>query len=392
MSLSVGIVGLPNVGKSTLFNAMLKKQQALVANYPFATVDPNVGVVPVPDSRLDQLAQVVASENAGHLRGEYPLTSEEALVRMRKEGPPVRLELPPIVPATVQFTDIAGLVKGASEGEGLGNQFLAHIRETALICLVVRAFTDAEVTLTGSGDPKTDMETIITELILADLKSIEAQSSKLKGQNQNVKLKTILDKLLAGMNQGRMAREVLSPEEQDEVRDLFLLTMKQILYVINVDEAELAVMTEEALTVQYGHILQVKPEEIVIVSAKIEAELSTLRQLEQAQYLATLGMTKSGLERLIIRAYQQLGLVSFLTAGEKEVRAWTIRRGDTALMASAVIHTDFAKHFIKADVVQFDEFVRVGGWKKARENGLVRSEGRDYIMQDGDLVEFKIGT
>jgi ribosome-binding ATPase len=411
MSLKVGIVGLPNVGKSTLFNALLKKQQALAANYPFATIEPNIGVVPVPDKRLEQLAITIAK---GRERGSVSdLTSEvdwdktpsnSHLVRGRGiESEPYSIDLgnerdtytnlPPIVPATVEFYDIAGLVKGASEGEGLGNKFLAHIRECALMCLVVRAFSSSEVVLTGSGEVKTDKETILTELILADMNTVEnkIRNSKFEIRN-NVSMSHILNKLQKGLDEGRGAREILSEEELGEVHDLFLLTAKPILYVINADEAEATVMSEEALVKQYAGLLGVPESEVVVVSAKIEAELAALTPLEQKNYLASIGFLESGLERLIKTAYQKLGLISFLTAGEKEVRAWTLRAGMNALQAAGVIHTDFMQHFIKADVVLFIDFVESGGWKNAREKGLVRSEGRDYVLHDGEVVEFRIGT
>ncbi len=382
MSLSVGIVGLPNVGKSTLFNALLKKQQALVANYPFATIEPNVGIVPVPDTRLQKLAETVAQSR---MHVEPMPTGKEGLTYTN---------LPPLVPATVTFTDIAGLVKGAAEGEGLGNKFLSHIRETKIIALVVRAFGSADVVLTGTGKPEIDMQTIFTELILADLETLGKQVEP-KGNTTHVQRMRWegIQKLEAGLNESKRATEVsLTDEELEAVTELQLITMKPVIYVINVDEAELSAMSEEALAQQYAQLMKVSESEVVIVSAKIEAELANLRPIEQTEYLATLGMTQSGLERLIKKAYATLGLISFLTAGEKEVRAWTIKSGQTALQASGVIHTDFMQHFIKADVIGWTEFIEVGGWKKGRELGRVRSEGRDYVVKDGDVVEFRIGT
>ncbi len=298
MSLSVGIVGLANAGKSTLFNALLKKQQALVASYPFATIEPNVGIVPVPDDRLIELSKVIK-------------VSE----KLDRE--------PPIVPATVTFIDIAGLIAGAHKGEGLGNKFLAHIREVDVMAHVVRAFGDGV-------DVKGDFATVKTELELADLEHPDAPP----------------------------------------------LTKKPEILVINVAEENLGKSYEEGA---------------IVICAKIEAELVELSETDQRAYLKELGLEQSGLERLITAAYQKLGLMSFLTAGEKEVRAWMVRLGCTALTASGTIHTDFMKKFIKADVVKYEDFVRVGGWKAAREAGLVRSEGRDYVMQEGDVVEFKIG-
>jgi ribosome-binding ATPase len=382
MSLSVGIVGLPNVGKSTLFNALLKKQQALAANYPFATIEPNVGIVPVPDARLAKLAEVVAMQ------------------RVHAEGGPGSKErltytsLPPIVPATVTFYDIAGLVKGASEGEGLGNKFLSHIRETDAICMVVRAFSDPDVVLTGSGEPKTDADIIMTELILADLQTIAKQvAPKGMASVEQKKRWEVIEKIRIILDSGQPAGQtLLTAEEQPLVRELHLLTMKPVMYVLNVDEAELSVQSVHELALRYAGELHVTPKEIIIVSAKIEAELADMAPDEQMVFLSELGFSASGLERLIGLAYDKLGLISFLTAGEKEVRAWTIRQGDTAQRASGVIHTDFMKKFIKADVAAYPDFVASGGWKGAREKGLVRSEGREYVMKDGEVVEFKIGS
>ncbi|MEK7451035.1 MAG: redox-regulated ATPase YchF [Patescibacteria group bacterium] len=365
MNLSVGIVGLPNVGKSTLFNALLKKQAAFVANYPFATIEPNVGVVPVPDIRLQKLAEI---------------TKEE-------EKMPV---LPPIKPATVNFVDIAGLVKGASEGAGLGNKFLSHIREVSIIAHVVRAFEDADIIREGSVDPKSDYETINMELMLADLQTVkQAQGRARKFQKQSEK--DAIDKLYKGLDSGKPAREIeLTDEEREFANTFFLLSQKPELIVLNVSEQSLK--EADKIIQNYAELLKVNKEKFVVVSAKIEAELAELSEEEQKAYLADLGLPTSGLERLIKKAYETLGLISFLTCGEKEVRAWTIRLGDTSLMASGTIHTDFMKNFIKVEVVGFEDFVSLNGWRKAREQGRARSEGRDYIMQDGDVVEFKIGS
>lgn len=312
MNLSVGIVGLPNVGKSTLFNALLKKQQAFVANYPFATIEPNVGIVPVPDNRLEKLAEIVGGS--------------------------------PIVPATVKFVDVAGLVKGAAEGAGLGNKFLSHIREVIVIAHVVRVFEDINVVKEGSIDPQNDYKVVRTELELADLE---------KG--------------------GEIAKK---PE----------------LIVLNVSESDYNSQSIEKTISEYSRILGKPKGEIIVISAKIEEELASLSQEEQEEYLKNLGFENSGLERLIQKAYEMLGLVSFLTAGEKEVRAWTIKKGTPAVDAAGVIHTDFSKKFIKAEVVSFDNFVSSGGWKKSRELGKTRLEGKEYIVKDGDVVEFKIGS
>lgn len=323
----MGIVGLPNVGKSTLFNALLSKQQAYAANYPFATIEPNVGVVPVPDARLESLAQIIKSQ--------IPNSKEI-----------------PIRPATVTFLDIAGLVKGASQGEGLGNKFLSHIREVSVILHVIRAFNDHNIVKAGATDPKSDFETIKTELGLADLEMQEKSEKKRTG---------------------------------DEV-GLPLFADKPYLVAVNVDESELAKSSE--LETKYAQMLQVDKEQVVIVSAKTEAELSDLSEAEQKEYLKSLGVAESGLGRLIRKAYVALGLQSFLTAGELEVRAWTIPVGTLAPEAAGVIHTDFVKHFISARVCSYQDFVELGGWKKAAERGKVRTEGKNYVMQEGDVVEF----
>jgi small GTP-binding protein len=319
MNIGVGIVGLPNVGKSTLFNALLKRQQALVANYPFATIEPNVGVVPVPDPRLAALADVV--KNSENLQ-----------------------QLPPVKPATVNFVDIAGLVKGASEGAGLGTKFLSHIREVSVIAHVVRVFEDSNVIKEGAVSPKDDYEVVRTELELADLE---------KGGDIGKK-----------------------PE----------------IIVLNVAEGQYNTQTIEQVTDEYSGLLVVPKDKIIVISAKIEAELAGLSEEEQKEYLKDLGLEASGLERLIQKAYQELGLISFLTAGEKEVRAWTIRKGQNALEAAGEIHTDFMKKFIKAEVVNYEDFVANNGWKGSREAGKARLEGRDYSVNDGDVVEFKIGS
>lgn len=328
MSLSVGIVGLPNVGKSTLFNALLKKQQAYVANFPFATIEPNIGIVPVPDDRLKSLSQIYSA---------------------------------PIVNATVEFKDIAGLIEGASKGEGLGNKFLSHIRETDAICYVLRAFTDPDVIKQGVKDPKSDLEILRLELELADAQTLENHTKK--------------KNLPAG-------RQVLDNE-------LPLFKNKPFLVVLNVDEKDLRRSRE--IEIEYAQKLGIDQNQITVISAKTESELSELSSDDQKAYLKDLGVESSGLERLIQKAFSTLNLLTFLTAGEKEVRAWTIKNGTDAVNAAGVIHTDFMKKFIKADICNFDDFVANNGWKACREKGLVRSEGRDYIIKDGDVVEFKIG-
>ncbi len=359
MNLSIAIVGLPNVGKSTLFNALLKQQVALAANYPFATIEPNVGVVPVPDSRLKVLAEIVHTEK--------------------------------LVPAVVSFVDVAGLVKGASKGEGLGNKFLSHIRETLAVCHVLRGFSDPDIIREGSVDPKADLETIRTELQLADLSTLEKQKPpKGAGSPADQKRWKIVEKLMQAVSDGKMVRSVMT-ESEDEVvaKELSLLTAKKELFVINVDETEVG---NTALVEQWAEKLHVQPNQIIIVSAKIESELSSLDEVDQQAYLADLGLKESGLARLIKAAYKTLGLQSFLTAGEQEVRAWTVRTGANAVEASGEIHTDFMKKFIRANVASYEDFVQFKGWKGVKENGKLRIEGRDYIMQEGDIVEFMIGS
>lgn len=371
MNLSVGIVGLPNVGKSTLFNALLKKQMAYVANYPFATIEPNVGIVPVPDLRLERLAQITKDEEK--LSG-----------------------LPPIKPAVVNFVDIAGLVKGASEGAGLGNKFLSHIREVSIIAHVVRAFEDPNIVREGSVGPKEDYETINTELILADIESL--QKSKIINTKKASILSSIdgrkretIEKAINSLNKGIPVRDMdLSGEEQELLKEFFLLSAKPEIIVLNVSENDYSENKFKEVYSRYTSISSV--DKMVIVCAKIESDLSELAEAEQKEYLAGLGLKTSGLERLIQKAYQVLGLISFLTAGEKEVRAWTIQKGMKAVDAAGVIHTDFTKKFIKAEVVSYDDFVQNSGWKKTREMGKARLEGRDYVMRDGDVVEFKIGA
>lgn len=374
-NISVGIVGLPNVGKSTLFNALLKKQQALAANYPFATIEPNVGIVAVPDARLEKLAIIVG--------GGDPSAS----LRSAQDD---NIVLPPIKPATVEFYDIAGLVKGASEGAGLGNKFLSHIRETKVIAHVVRAFEDPDVIKEGAVDPKSDYEVINAELILADLATVQNQEAKIKKQETS---KEMLAKLRKDLEQGITARDIsLTDEEREMSRDLFLLSAKPEIAVLNVTEGDYNPEKIAKIAERYSGLLSIHKEKIVVISAKIESELASLSEEEQKEYLKDLGLESSGLERLIQKAYETLGLISFLTAGEKEVRAWTIRRGMNAQNAAGEIHTDFMKKFIKAEVASFDDFVTNNGWKGAREKGKARLEGKDYVMQDGDVVEFKIGS
>jgi ribosome-binding ATPase len=355
MSLSIGIVGLPNVGKSTLFNALLKKQTAFVANYPFATIEPNVGVVPVPDSRLTKLKEITQIEHK-------------------------MIAPPPIIPATVSFVDIAGLVKGAAEGEGLGNKFLSHIRECDAIAQVVRYFKDSNVVRSDSStDAKSDFEVVNTELILADLQTLTNQHEPKRNatKEEGYKWSAVL-KFKAALNEGKLANQVqLTEEEAREAKSLQLLTMKPMFTIANVDEDE--------LSKDFGA-------DTIAVCAKTESELSELSEEEAKEYLKALGVDESGLERVIKEGYKILNLISYLTCGEKEVRAWTIVKGSTALISAGVIHTDFMKKFIKAEVVHFADFVQYSGWKGNREKGKALLEGKDYVMQDGDVVEFKIGA
>ncbi|MGI6045956.1 MAG: redox-regulated ATPase YchF [Eggerthellaceae bacterium] len=354
MSLSIGIVGLPNVGKSTLFTALTKKG-GLAANYPFATIDPNVGVVPVPDTRLDQLAEI-----------DHPAR---------------------IVPATVEFVDIAGLVAGASQGEGLGNQFLANIRETDAICEVVRYFTDDDVVhVAGKVDPQSDVETIKTELILADIATIEKAIPRLEKDAKRdkahaAKLETVL-KVRNALNDGNRAASLdLSDEERDHVYDLHLLTMKSMLYIANVDE--------DQVTADLPEIDGCKP---IPICAQVEADLADLDPAEAKEYLETLGLEESGLARLARAAYRLLGLQSYFTSGEKETRAWTIPIGAKAPQAAGVIHTDFERGFIKAETASFEDYVSLGGEAGCRAAGKLRQEGKDYVVQDGDVMHFKFNV
>lgn len=359
MALSIGIVGLPNVGKSTLFTALTKKG-GLAANYPFATIDSNVGIVDVPDARLQKLADIVH---------------------------PGR-----IVPATVEFVDIAGLVKGAAaEGAGLGNQFLANIRECDAICEVVRYFKDPdvmrEVNHTGDFvDPASDAETIMTELILADIQTLEKQLPKLEKEAKRDKALVpkleIAKRLVDWLNEGNRAAALdMTDEERAAAKGLFLLTMKPMLYVANVDEDE--------LTSEFEPIDGVTP---IPICAKVEAELSELEPDEAAEYLADLGLEHSGLETLAQAAYKLLGLQSFFTAGEMEVKAWTVRQGATAPQAAGVIHTDFERGFIKAETIAYDDYVELGGEQGAKAAGRLRMEGKDYVMHDGDVVHFRFNV
>ncbi len=354
MALSIGIVGLPNVGKSTLFNA-LTSNEALAANYPFATIEPNVGVVPVPDGRLERLAAIDGAAR--------------------------------IIPATVEFVDIAGLVAGASKGEGLGNQFLANIRETDAICQVVRYFSDPDVVhVDGKVNPSSDVETINTELILADLATVEKALPRLEKDAKRdkalaLKLETAR-KLAEHLGEGHRARTLgLSDEQRASIRDLHLLTMKPVLYVANVDE--------DQVTADLAEIDGCKP---VPISAKVESDLAELDPEDAALFLEELGLEESGLARLAREAYALLGLQSYFTSGVQETRAWTIPIGAKAPQAAGVIHTDFERGFIKAETASYEDYVAYDGEAGCRAAGKLRQEGKEYVVKDGDVMHFKFNV
>lgn len=356
--LGIGIVGLPNVGKSTLFNA-ITKAQVEAANYPFATIDKNVGVVPVPDARLDALQTL-------YRKGE---------------------RVPPVVPTTVEFVDIAGLVKGASQGEGLGNQFLANIREVAAIAHVVRCFDDPNVIhVAGRVDPLADIETINLELALADIQSLEKRQEKLrrsaKANKEDAATLEATEQMIGKLSEGIPARltDISLP------RDFNLLTAKPVIYVCNV--AEDAITTGNAYVAQVAALAAREQAEVVMISAKIEGELGELADDEAAEFLAAYGLSEPGLNRLIRKGYAILNLITFLTAGEKEVRAWTVTRGAKAPQAAGEIHSDFERGFIRAEVIQWDKLVEAGGIPAAKAKGWVRTEGKEYVVQDGDVMNF----
>ncbi len=353
MSLSISIVGLPNVGKSTLFNALTNKK-AEASNYPFCTIDPNVGVVKVPDERLEKLASISKSEK--------------------------------IIPTVIEFCDIAGLVKGASKGEGLGNKFLSHIRECDAICEVVRSFENKDIIhVDGAVDPASDRETINLELIMADLDTVEKRLGKLakevkSGDKEIIKLKNLLERLKAHLENEKAVREFeLAEDDKISIKSLNLLTIKPILYILNISDKDYEVDTSK----WDGEVLK--------LNIKLEEEIASLDAEEQEEYIKELGLEQSGLDKLIKSSYKLLGLITFLTTGEQETRAWTVREGSLAPVAAGVIHTDFEKGFIRAEVVNWKEYLEAGGEAGARNSGLLRTEGKDYVVQDGDVCHFLVG-
>ncbi len=364
--MKLGIVGLPNVGKSTLFNA-ITKAGAQSANYPFCTIEPNVGIVDVPDKRLDVLAKMYDPEK--------------------------------ITPAFIEFVDIAGLVKGASRGEGLGNKFLSHIREVDAIIHVVRCFDDTEIVhVDGSVDPVRDIETINLELIFADLETVDKRFERLgkllkTGEKKYAQEAEVLKRLKETLEAGKPARSLeLSDDEAELIRDMSLLTQKKVIYAANMSEDGIADAENNEYLKRVREFATAENSSVLPISARIEEEISTLDDDEREMFLSEMGLEASGLDRLVEKSYDLLGLISYLTAGPKEVRAWTIKKGTRAPQAAGKIHSDFEKGFIRAEVVSYDDLLECGSQLAAKEKGLVRSEGKEYVMQDGDVVVFRFNV